>query len=263
MNRKYCPSLRNFLSQTFHHLHIYRKLSLGVRLHSKPLRILLFLAVCTWGLGQLSCSSANSDLEVTVGTDVGILIPNKTQSCLIKYKESKVTPIDGPLFDIPSKYFSIRRPRLSWSDPESNLEILSIFIKSNDKTSCNIQVTCSLAADEMSILFGIPSVSKPAELDDSKLWNGVLYGTSTAGNKTCKENKGNGESTQTNGLKVTNDCNYRQGSGLCHLTCGGVTAAKEGCTGSATLTVIGIKTDSQGNQFPVRSSIPITLENVF
>jgi hypothetical protein len=203
----------------------------------------------------VGCSQGTSDLEITLGTDFGTLIPKGTQSCAAQYAELKAPMSGTRTYDVTSKYFSLKKPRITWNDPESDLDIISVNIASSDSSA--IKVSCTFSLEEMAVLFGIPQKDS-AVLDDAKLWNGTLYGTSTAKHKECFTASGNGETAG-----VANNCNYRQGSGLCNLICGGVSAEGGPGTSVATLTVIGVKTDSKGNQSSVRVSTPITVENTF
>lgn len=227
-----------------------------VEMYSRSIAIvvLLFSVCLSWFCA--GCSKADSDLEITLGTDYGTLIPKGTQSCLAQYNESKSPTTGTPVNDVTSKYFSLKKPRITWNDPESDIDIISMEITTSETST--IKVTCSFSLEEMAVLFGIPE-KDAAVLDDTKLWNGALYGTSTTKGKDCIAAAGNGTST----TGTANNCNYRQGSGLCNLICGGVTSQKGRATSVATLTVVGVKTDAKGNQSSVRVSTPITVENSF
>ncbi len=222
----------------------------------------LFSAFFVLGLSLVGCAQGDQELEISLGTDYGILIPSTAQSCTAKYTESKNGVVGAQTFDVSSKFFTLKRPRITWNNADSKLEIISIKITSAPSSA--ISVACVLSADEISILFGIPSDDNPAILDGSRLWSGVLYGKSTKLNDNCKQAVGNGKSKDASGAEVPNDCNYRQGSGLCNLICGGVSVAgNKLASGSATLTVLAVKTEPSGLMVPVKATTSITIENQY
>src|SRR4051812_27577205 len=85
----------------------------------------LVIAVAGWYLS--SCSAANSDLVMTLQISEAVLIPYTTQSCGEMKIESAASGVVTPVFDVASKYFQFKYPRLVWNgDPTSTVTIIAM-----------------------------------------------------------------------------------------------------------------------------------------
>lgn len=199
-------------------------------------------------ISGFSCSQ-NEELEVSTGTQSAILIPNSTRSCRQELFD-KNQSVDGITKDISGKYFEVSRPKLLWRNKDENLEILTMTITADTKNTCGASFKCIYDADQLAYIFGRVNLQRD---DLSFRFDRKLYGENTGEFTACK-NAGE--------FPNGSNCNVIEGADDCTLLCGGATAKVENCKVRAKIEVIGIKTNKEGREFPIRASTTFGVENI-
>jgi hypothetical protein len=181
-----------------------------------------------------SCGSDdkdNSKLTLSFRNKSPFLIPSSTVSCVGFLVGRNTT--EGPAADIQSRYFSLSKPEISWKDTERSLVVTMIRVKMNS-TALGIDYECGIFEDELSAVFG-DGASSP--------WDRTLPKATKSGEEVVPR--------------------VRKAMSLCpSIKCGGIEPANDVRTSaSATLEVIGFSINDDGDEFPVRYTTTLSIEN--
>lgn len=133
------------------------------------------------------------------------------------------TATSPPSDDIAGKYFTVRGLKFKWKHTVNRVDIAMVRLKIKNRNLGGGEINCQIAGDELIYLAPIG-------------WDGSIL--PVAGSSSVEQ---------------TTDCNLR---------CGGVTTEKKSFVAGGTIEVIGYMTEPNGDQAPVRASMPFSVENL-
>jgi hypothetical protein len=198
------------------------------------LSLALLFCISMVAFGTASCSQGNdSFLEVTTTNSTAYLIPAAASSCTntisnLNSPTGTITP------DIQSKYFTVRGLKFTWNHAYNTLNIALIRLNfTSDGLGGNY--TCEIGGDELSSLKYAPDTSIPPK----------YFGWSASIPPSGDYNK-----------KVSVTMN-------CDIHCGGIKTQNTSFTATGSMDVVGYMTTPSGDQAPVHTSIPFSIENIF
>lgn len=254
-------------------------------LRSRRLKSLHGLVTLAFVGAAFQGCSETTEVELSVGSQSAVLLPIKGQSCIYQEAWGLFTFVGNAgsinAGDVNSKHFTIKRPKLKLKDQSVTFEVIQMSIRAEKGNSCGLNVNCTYGTQDLAYAFGKVTASTLNTGSGFSRYfprlqipfNGKIYGEETTGYSECKKNLDNPggvarDPTTPNILDPNNpihpgvSCKEVEGADICPILCGGASAAKENCTASVEIQVMGIKTDEDGVQIPVRTKTKMQVINV-